>query len=111
MQLTGKFYVFPKTFKTGSKYLVTSISRKEKDGTYNNMTIDINFSSEVLSAENALKMDEKYCYLVEATDGFLTFRTYTNKEGKTIYTPVIYIMKGKFTEKKEIKKVETNSPF
>lgn len=108
MDIKGKITVFPKEVgKDKIKIFETSINRKDKDGNYKDgYTLRVVFSEDVLSGDNRNKMKAGNYYGFEV-EGFLTTRGYEDKNGNHRTEPVIFVNKGKLTEKgKPVKKTE-----
>lgn len=101
MKVTGLTTLFVEE-KSGSKFFSTTISRKVEDGTYNNCSLDVRFSKEKFPKESLDKLDPKFAYKINILDGFLSVRTYKNKEGKEVRVIYLQVEDGELKDKKEI---------
>lgn len=98
MNINGKANLFVKHHKTKDATftsVTTTLSNKDTDGKYHNMTLEVKFPKEFVTMEKLNKMDENSYYPIEIKEGFLTFREY-EKDGKTMRVPQVVITKGKF---------------
>ena len=112
MKVTGLTTLFVEE-KSGSKFFSTTISRKAEDGTYKNCSLDVRFSKEKFPNESLNKLDPKFAYRLNILDGFLSVRTYQNKEGKEVRVIYLQVEDGELKDKKEISKTENKNdlPF
>lgn len=105
MNVKGKLTFFPevKENKDG-KFIVcrTTISSKNEDESYLNMSVEVRFSKEVAPKEKLAKLDTEKCYQFDCEEGFLTCDSYKNKDGKEVRFLVIFITKGKITGSKSV---------
>ena len=101
-------FVETKATKDGeNKVFTTSIGSKDKEGNYTNKSLEVSFSKDALSKENLAKLVSGYYYQVEVRDGFLTCRSYTNKDGRKVVVLVAKILRCKVLGRKEIAVKET----
>ena len=112
MKVTGLTTLFVEE-RSGSKFFSTTISRKAEDGTYKNCSLDVRFSKEKFPNESLNKLDPKFAYRLNILDGFLSVRTYQNKEGKEVRVIYLQVEDGELKDKKEISKTENKNdlPF
>ena len=112
MKVTGLTTLFVEE-RSGSKFFSTTISRKAEDGTYKNWSLDVRFSKEKFPNESLNKLDPKFAYRLNILDGFLSVRTYQNKEGKEVRVIYLQVEDGELKDKKEISKTENKNdlPF
>lgn len=112
MKVTGLTTLFVEE-RNGSKFFSTTISRKAEDGTYKNCSLDVRFSKEKFPNESLNKLDPKFAYRLNILDGFLSVRTYQNKEGKEVRVIYLQVEDGELKDKKEISKTENKNdlPF
>lgn len=112
MEFTGKTNVFVKEVgEKKIKIFEASISRKDKEGNYvDNYTIRLNFSPEILPDTAKAKFKVGYRYQMEIA-GFLSTRSFQNKEGKKIVEPLLFVTSAKSLDSgKEIKKAVKPQP-
>ena len=77
--ITGETMIF----KNDKGFYSTTISKKNKDGEYENAYIPVSFKKGV-ELENRDR--------INVTNGFLTFDSYTDKEGKTRTNLKIFVL-------------------
>lgn len=110
MEIKGKTNVFVNTIKAGDKDIVryaTSISSKKEDGNYDHMSLELKFAGKNFPESKLSKLDENHCYKIEIKEGFLSFRTYVDKNsGKTKYVPQVVVTDAKVLEVTELSKPE-----
>lgn len=109
MLVSGKIYIFPEEIRKlgdGSEMrnINTSISTKQEDGSYINMTLEVKFNKEKIPMSKLLKLDVNKCYELEILDGWLSVRKYTNQNGDERRVLYIFCNDGKLTGSKEIQK-------
>ena len=108
MDIKDKISVFPKEIgEQKIKIFQTTICRRE-DGKYlDNYSLQVVFAKEFLSDEKKAKFEVGKVYGFEITEGFLTTRSFTDKNGKHRVEPVIFVKAAKLLDKgREVKKVE-----
>ena len=101
MDIKGKINVFPRDVESSEgvkgKVFETSLGHKNEEGKYvDSMTIRVIFSSKIMSEEAKKKYESDKYYSFEV-EGFLSTRSYTQKDGKKRTEPVYYILKAKRT--------------
>ncbi len=78
MKILGKTNIFieDKESKTGEIFhrYTTSISGKDKDGNFDNKSIDVRFVGKNFPAEKLAKLDAKNYYIVDIADGFISVK-------------------------------------
>lgn len=90
-------------FKNSNGFYSTSLSKKNQDGEYVNAYINVSF-------KKGVKLEDKT--RINITNGFLTFDSYVNKEGKTITSFKIFVLDFEQAGgKAQPKPVEENTVF
>lgn len=84
----------------------TSISNKDKDGNLSNAYLDVVFSKDLVKEWNLESWDTGDCLDVDIETGFLTFRTYENKNGDTVYVYNIVVTAVKDISEHQKKETE-----
>lgn len=106
MNITGQLKLFVQerqSSKGGSfKKFSSNISSKQTDGTYVNMPVDIIFNKDKYPEATTSKLDTKFCYDLDITNGFLIVREYEGKSGK-VQVLVIYVNECTIDNPKELK--------
>lgn len=98
MKITGETMIFAKDYENGRVYS-TSVSKKNQDGTYEKMYINVGFNKAV-RLENMTK--------IQILDGYLTF--YKNKNG--VQVPKIRIMGfDTISQKENEEEISLDLPF
>lgn len=97
-------FVDETTTKDGAKIknFKTSIGSKDQEGNYTNKSLEVSFSKDALSKDALAKLVSGYVYSVEVRDGFLTCRSYQNKQGQKVTILVAKILKCKVLGRKEL---------
>lgn len=107
MNVKDTIRIFPKklNFKDGEITIFeTSVSRKDEDGNYcDNYSLRVNFPLEIMPAEKRAKFKEEFAYTMEV-EGFLTTRSYDDKNGNHKVAVMLYVTKYDLKSKKEIKR-------
>lgn len=115
MNITGKtnLFVAVRTTKDKSgkeinvKDLTTTISKKDTEGNYINATIEVKLvgdeAHEAKFKKAVEKMDTEHTYPIEITDGFLSFRTYIDKDEKKRVVWQLIVLAAGFESPIEIK--------
>lgn len=107
MTVAGKINLFINPHKRGNGEVFntysTTIASKDENGVYTHLTIDVRFSKD-FAPESLAKLNAKYYYVLEIQEGFLTVRTWKDKDGNERKSPVIAVQKAKVTEKKPVAK-------
>lgn len=96
MDITGKVIVFSKKINEELTFS-TTISRKNKDGVYENVSLTVFFNGEL--KEKAKKLKEDIRYTLEDVSGFLS--CYKSKIQ-------VFITEARITEYKEYKRKEVD---
>lgn len=109
MDLKGNILVFVNTTKNGNKTFSTTISRKDKDGKYTNLSVDVAFDKK-FGEEKLSKLTEENAYSMDAT-GFLTNTCWIDKEGKRHIKPLIYLQEASVVKVVKINKKSNDLPF
>ena len=106
MNVNGPIWVFPKEVgKDKIKIFETSINRKEEGGYVDTLTLRVNFSKSLMNDEQKKTFSTEKAYKIEI-EGFLTTRSYDDKNGNRRIEPVIQVTKAKMLEKKEVQRKE-----
>ena len=91
MNVSGNFIVFVHeySYPLGGVYVKannfsTTISNKDKDGNFQNAYLEMKFSKDIIEEYELNDNEEGDCLDVDVTEGFLSFRSYENKEGQTV---------------------------
>jgi hypothetical protein len=108
MKVTGLTTLFVEE-RMGNNFFSTTISRKAEDGTYKNCSLDVRFNKEKFPKESLDKLEEDKAYKLNVLDGFLSVRTYKDKEGKEHRIIYLQVEDGKLEGSKEINKSSQNS--
>ena len=98
MDVKGIVYLFPKKVGKEEKEGVifeTTLNRKEGDNYVDSFTLQVDFAKELLTDEAKKKYDSNKVYKFEIVEGFLTTRSWTDKDGKKHTAPKIKVTKAK----------------
>lgn len=108
MDIKGKINLFVEVKKLKDeksiKVFTGNIGHKNEDGSYTNASIGIRFSKDNFPYEKLNQLEEKYCYVLDVTKGFLSVRGYVTKEGKAGREIYLEVLEGTILDKKEITK-------
>ena len=110
MKISGLTTLFVEK-RQGNNFFSTTISRKAEDGTYKNCSMDVRFSKEKFPQESLDKLEETKAYKLNIQDGFLSVRTYKDKEGKEKRVIYIQVEDGKLEGSQDIQKKNNDLPF
>lgn len=118
MEIKGKMNLFVEVKGKGEetfKVFSTSVSNKDKDGKYTNLSLQVNFAGEKFPKEKTDKLEEGFCYTLDIKSGFITCRTFQAKDGSTQKRVCLVITDAKIESKKKINKkakdTEDDLPF
>lgn len=116
MNISGKMNIFvaiKKVTKDGKeievKDLTTSIGKKNEDGTYSNMVMEVSLIGEKDSKNDKAKkkMDESHYYPVDVSKGWIGFRIYMDKDKNVRYVPQLIVSECSYDSPIELKKKPT----
>lgn len=104
MNITGNFTMFVKELvyhsnKPSSKVFTTTISRKLEDGSYINKSIDMVFSSKIITDAVRATLIESNIYSVDVDKGFLSIDAYKDDKEQLIKKVIIVVQEAKITLK------------
>lgn len=111
MDILGKLIVFTEGHQVGKPEeegfkawlgFNTTISHKNEDGTYNNVSMEVRFVGEMNAKAQKLAPDTMYH--LNVTKGWLDVRTYTNKAGEL--KKIVYIAISEATTEGKGKKIK-----
>lgn len=100
MDITGEIVLFARKLKTKDgkerTLVTTSISRKwEGENFSRSYSMDVNFSKNLLTEDQIAKLKEDVAYKYEVETGWLSLTKYTDKNGKDVIKPCVFIRTGK----------------
>lgn len=107
MEIKGKMNLFVEVKGKGEetfKVFSTSVSNKDKDGKYTNLSLQVNFAGEKFPKEKTDKLEEGFCYTIDVKSGFITCRTFEDKDKKIQKRVCLVITDAKIESKKKINK-------
>ena len=106
MNINGQTKLFIKEMKSGKggtfKKFTSNISSKQEDGTYVNLPVDIVFNKEKYPEATLNKLDPKYNYDLDITNGYLYVRQYESK-GSINKVLCVYVNECTINNPKETK--------
>lgn len=94
MDVKGKIWVFVKEVGKDdkkSKIFETSISRKDGEKFVDSLSLQLDFSKSLLDDKKKAKFDTEKAYQMNI-EGFLSTRSYTDKNGNRRIEPVIKVL-------------------
>ena len=112
MEIKGKINLFINEHKRadGSQFATYSCSLggKTTEGAYINMPLEVKFDGKEFPEATLAKLTPDHYYVVDVLAGFLSVRTYTNKNGELVKAPYIVVQKAKVLDRKPVA-VKTSS--
>ena len=109
MEIKGKMNLFVEVKGKGEEtfnVFSTSVSNKDKDGKYTNLSLQVNFAGEKFPKEKTDKLEEGFCYTLDVKSGFITCRTFEDKDKKIQKRVCLVITDAKIESKKKVNKKE-----
>lgn len=110
LKINGSLKLFVKDVKGKEgtfKKFGSNISTKKEDGTYSNLPVDIYFNKNNYPTATTNKLESKYSYNLEITDGSTLVREWIGADGSKHVQLGIYVNECSITEPKPIKQAET----
>lgn len=107
MEIRGKMNLFVEVKGKGEntfKVFSTSVSNKDKDGKYTNLSLQVNFAGEKFPKEKTDKLEEGICYTLDVKSGFISCRTFEDKDENLQKRVCLVVTDAKIESKKKVNK-------